>query len=168
MPRHRMSITGLLIGVAVAGCASTRTPSTTAQASVAGAESQCPSPAESQEGLAWRPVTAEGFTFCVPAHWRQESTRSWRGAEGSVEWSLALPRPQPVPSLPPRPDGPQYRTFHETIGGERVTIHTVRLGFEFRAFATWKPPTIFFEGDSRNSGRWILLEIFRSVRRAAP
>jgi hypothetical protein len=154
--------------MALVGCASGRSPS--AEAPIADAAARCADGAEPQEAGGWQRVVAQGFTFCVPAHWRPGGGRSWRGDGMTVEWLIGPPpEGRPVPDLGPGPDRPIYRTFVESIGGEQVEINTVQAPLEFRAYATWKAPGFFLQGEApSSSGRAVLLAIYRSVRRTSP
>src|SRR5688572_19673382 len=83
MPRLGSSASRALLVVSLIACA--------AQSSASKSESLeplsgCPGRIGKADGTAWQEVQADGFSFCLPADWRQESRTSWRGGGGRITW----------------------------------------------------------------------------------
>ena len=163
------------------GCASQSTGGESASPADAEA-TPCPISVASAGGVGWRAVKADGFSFCVPADWRQRGARSWRGPGGSVSWTrtpTGMEEGKRVGYVvastssgpPPASSGPAPQTSNslETIGGLPVDVRTTSFESKFTAVADWKSPVLRFTGASTDrTGVDRYIEIFRTVRFTSP
>lgn len=132
---------------------------------------------------AWRSVTAEGFTFCVPPEWRAVG-RTWRHGEASISWGTGAYRPRKIgsvvttvvttdPSRVPLPEGPPENSavhrFSEEIDGRIAQVWRNRFGVDYHTGATWASPRVWMHGEANDAHSANLqVTIFRTVRFAPP
>ncbi|HKP74605.1 MAG TPA: hypothetical protein VJT67_03635 [Longimicrobiaceae bacterium] len=138
----------------------------------------CAVPVASSAQEQWQQVSAQGFTFCIPASWRAGGGRNtFRGEGGWVRWGTGDYRATnvrtvtvsvPAASLPLTPPGRQNR-FAETIGGSVAELWDNELEGRFYTGAQWRTPQVYLVGQSGDmSVRDRQLEIYRTVRFTQP
>ena len=137
----------------------------------------CTAPVASAAQAQWQQISAQGFTFCIPASWRAAGRNTFRGEGGWVRWGTGEYRASetrtvtvhvPAGSLPHAPQGRQNR-FAETIGGAVAELWDNELDGRFYTGAQWRTPQIYLVGQSGDmSARDRQLEIYRTVRFTQP
>jgi hypothetical protein len=138
----------------------------------------CAVPVASSPDEQWQQVSAQGFTFCVPASWRATGRNTFRGDGAWIRWGTGEYRPTaartltrtvPAGSSPPTLPGRRNR-FPETIGGSVAELWDNELEGTFYTGAQWQTPVrIYLQGESTNpTGRNRQLEIYRTVRFTQP
>jgi hypothetical protein len=130
--------------------------------------------AASREAAPWRQVTANGFSFCVPATWRATGGNTLRGEGGWIRWgvgeyrptatrsvTVAVPAGQGTPVVP----GRQHH-FSEQIGGGIAELWDNELNGTLYTGAKWlEPRAVYLLGQSTSkAARATQLQIYRTVR----
>jgi len=138
----------------------------------------------------WQLVTADGFTFCVPADWRSADGRTWHSADGSVTWGTGIPGPRdvvtgsvivlvpvggagamPSPSAMQSAANAQMRErcsndrFAEKVGGRSATLFDNECDGRHNTGAQWGAPAVYFRGEAGDAATASLqLQVYRSTR----
>lgn len=174
------------LGMLLAGMVIVSTACSRAGAGAAGAQpSKAAAPSTTCRAIVrgldtsrWREVSAEGFSFCVPATWSGNG-RTWRQGGGSITWGVGThPRPKTsttvvavraseigsLQSGGPPPDSDVQR-FSEEIGGRRADLWRNRFGREFHTGAVWSSPRVWLVGESQDAtSADVQVMVFRTVR----
>ena len=177
--------TGWLVALSVlGGCGratpAPATPSPSATAAAPTAEA-CTASVPAVDLSAWRLVTAQGFTFCVPPEWRG-SGRTWHRGNATISWGLGEPArrevrtelrtvPASQAGSPPAgaPPDSDIRRFAEAIGGRDAQLWRNRFGRAYYTGARWDSPRVWLTGEANGPDAADLeVTIFRTVRFTAP
>lgn len=121
----------------------------------------------------WREVKGEGFTYCVPSHWKPIGSRAqrWTANDVDVAWSDPTGFERRVPFVNPA-RGQSGAPFGQRVVTETVDGATVRLEIQdasesptWRASASWLAPALRFYATARSaSASAEVLGVIRSVR----
>lgn len=153
----------LLVVTGLAGCASQPRPSDAEQGDLGAA---CEMDPATPDGTTWHEVKTDRFSFCVPAEWRSNGQRSWRGEGGTITWRLGeRVAPFEVVASVPGQRPSEMRESIETIGGARAELHIHRAGSTYRTSADWTAARVNFSGEARSyDAAQRHLAIYRTVR----
>lgn len=138
--------------------------------------------------MPWQLVSAQGFTFCVPADWQTADGRTWHGAGGSITWGTGVAPRQAVASgvvvlrVPANGAMPseaavraaaeaQHGTrcsphrFTERIGGTTANLFDTECEGQYHTGVQWDDPAVYFHGETGNAGTASLqLQVYRTTR----
>jgi hypothetical protein len=180
--RDNARLLGILVALAVlSGCGgAARIPAASSSDAIALIPSaeRCTASIVAVDVSAWRQVTADGFTFCVPAEWRG-SGRTWRWSGARVTWGTGEPPRKRVvrtvvSAVPPTqlgganagPSGSDL--WPEAIGGRDAQIRRNRSGSTYYTEARWESPRVWLTGETGKADVADLeVQIFRTVRFAS-
>lgn len=160
----------LPVALALAGC--TRQPALTPIAEVSSARCDAARLPDGTEAE-WREVKGEGFTYCVPSHWKPIGSRARRWTANDVDAAWADPAgfERRAPFVNPA-RGQTGAPFGQRVVTETVDGATVRLEIQdgsdspsWRASASWLTPALRFSATARSaSASQEVLAVIRSVR----
>ena len=145
-------------------------------AQLAAADVPCTVPVPENTG-AWKQVTAENVTFCVPANWRVRGTRASYGG-GSIRWEHATVRATPSASASgptsltgrsnssPNSTPVRSEALPEMIGGHQATVmRQMGVGRLQTSVNFPNPPQFSMTGEASGEEQVNLqLAVYRTVR----
>lgn len=165
------------IAVALSACRSASPSDTTATADTVPAAAPCSAMVTDADVSGWHTVEGQGFTMCLPPHWKGDRGH-WRRGAASVSWGVGTPpmitemRVVKLGGGEGESHGPvaqgstsEARTYNESIGGHNATLYWLSSGTAFGTLAIWTDPEMYLSGDAPDDATARLeLDIYRTVR----